>query len=901
MNKKFLSVVLFGALMVGSSVTFTGCIDNDEPAGIADLRGAKSELIRANAAYKLAEVEIRKIDIERQQVLLEREKIDMEVQKLDLEIKKASSAYDIAYWEQQKAFLLEDYKAKIFDAQKRAAENEADYLKALADLKVVQATVTDEKYADKLGKLIADLESERSNIKDLNNELFDLTQDLLAFSSNKYEAVKATAESDLKNKESKLENMQTILTEVEALKKDFGTEAINAQILELDKKIAKIDEQVASLKSDLIKVIGTATEPEQLYSRQEVLLEIQNKNVAFEVPAAIQKDFVSKFVQISPAVDYNGLRVIAGNNWNNLVVDIVNTDGTLKANPNITELALGNVTSPDTVKTVDLLSTKAATLSEQVKLAGVRAYAKAYENVNTGFTYGLGSLSESSNDIRELTAGDLAKGKAALAQVEKDVTTAQTNYDNDVTAFEAAVKAYQKDAEAYGIGLQLKESQEGLVGDAWQAYTDAVTDYADALAANADVATKKTAYDNAKAAYDAKLKDDNATNKDVADAKKAMDDAKKTYDDAAKVLATPAATLAAAYKTLQTKLAAYYPLRKNLCGDTDDFVATVTGFNDGKEFKFSDKISSLTEEQFAVAKNAVGKTGIVGGTYADFTAASDKTGSLPTWLKSSKKLYGGAGTIASSEQIVKDLATIQSNSNVVVNPTVNGSAKVLVTLKEAKEAFSNFDSWNTLATAIEGVATATAKTETPIVSEIKKQSEAIKAIYEPYRDSFYELCALDNDMFTDPSLANVKTNLNITSSPNSKGEKQTLKDLRTALQGHANSNSVNINFVEYTDADLTLGSTITTIQLTEMDLSAKIDILEKNISYLGEYIAAKKDDIKKLEDGTMDISAFITQAKKKIENDIAFKEEQIKNAQERFDALNKAKDALIAEFAGSAE
>ena len=32
MNKKFLSVVLFGALMAGSSVTFTGCIDNDEPA-----------------------------------------------------------------------------------------------------------------------------------------------------------------------------------------------------------------------------------------------------------------------------------------------------------------------------------------------------------------------------------------------------------------------------------------------------------------------------------------------------------------------------------------------------------------------------------------------------------------------------------------------------------------------------------------------------------------------------------------------------------------------------------------------------------------------------------------------------------------------------------------------------
>ena len=114
MNKKFLSVVLFGALMAGSSVTFTGCIDNDEPAGIENLRGAKAELIKANAAYRQAEVEIRKVDIERQQILLEREKIDMEIQKLDLEIKQASSAKDIAYWEQEKALLVEQYKKKSF-------------------------------------------------------------------------------------------------------------------------------------------------------------------------------------------------------------------------------------------------------------------------------------------------------------------------------------------------------------------------------------------------------------------------------------------------------------------------------------------------------------------------------------------------------------------------------------------------------------------------------------------------------------------------------------------------------------------------------------------------------------------------------------------------------------------
>ena len=44
-------------LMAGTTATFTGCIDTDEPEGIVDLRGAKSELINAQAAVKLVEME----------------------------------------------------------------------------------------------------------------------------------------------------------------------------------------------------------------------------------------------------------------------------------------------------------------------------------------------------------------------------------------------------------------------------------------------------------------------------------------------------------------------------------------------------------------------------------------------------------------------------------------------------------------------------------------------------------------------------------------------------------------------------------------------------------------------------------------------------------------------------
>ena len=49
-------------LMSGTAATFTSCIDNEEPAGIADLRGAKAALLRAKAEVELAEVEKVKAD-----------------------------------------------------------------------------------------------------------------------------------------------------------------------------------------------------------------------------------------------------------------------------------------------------------------------------------------------------------------------------------------------------------------------------------------------------------------------------------------------------------------------------------------------------------------------------------------------------------------------------------------------------------------------------------------------------------------------------------------------------------------------------------------------------------------------------------------------------------------------
>ena len=55
---------LVAALLVGgATTTFTGCIDNDEPASITELRGAKTELIKAKAAVQTAEAAYKEAQI----------------------------------------------------------------------------------------------------------------------------------------------------------------------------------------------------------------------------------------------------------------------------------------------------------------------------------------------------------------------------------------------------------------------------------------------------------------------------------------------------------------------------------------------------------------------------------------------------------------------------------------------------------------------------------------------------------------------------------------------------------------------------------------------------------------------------------------------------------------------
>ena len=131
MNKKFLSVVLFGALMAGSSVTFTGCIDNDEPAGIENLRGAKAELLRAKVAVETAEAALRNAyaaehlaQAKWTEAMAAKQELENEEKRLKNEVEAAKTEAEKAYWAAELARVEADLaKNKLtWEADRLAAE-----------------------------------------------------------------------------------------------------------------------------------------------------------------------------------------------------------------------------------------------------------------------------------------------------------------------------------------------------------------------------------------------------------------------------------------------------------------------------------------------------------------------------------------------------------------------------------------------------------------------------------------------------------------------------------------------------------------------------------------------------------------------------------------------------------
>lgn len=218
-------IFLIGAAALGMFFMTTSCMDNTEPAGIEEMRMAKSELLRAEALYKqaLAATEqanaaIKQADAEYKELVNQLKEIEVQEAQLDLEVRQAQQEYELALLEfdyqmqvasdsaeimrlqaeiagyewiildkqlgmdtlsHKREQALEEHKANMFDLQQKTAEAQELYENALAKIEAASYGLTEEEKGS-LAIMIQNMKNARDALNQAENIVVDKQSALLA-------------------------------------------------------------------------------------------------------------------------------------------------------------------------------------------------------------------------------------------------------------------------------------------------------------------------------------------------------------------------------------------------------------------------------------------------------------------------------------------------------------------------------------------------------------------------------------------------------------------------------------------------------------------------------------------------------------------------------------------------
>lgn len=342
MNKKYLSVVLFGALMLGTAGTFTGCIDNDEPAGIEELRGAKAELLKAKAAVEQAKVAYVQAQTAQLQALVQYQELvnkekELQNQKVELEVKlqEAKTAEQIAAaqaeLERINAQLERDrlsWEAQLLTAKQTLAEAQKAYDDAMAALELSKDYLSDAELAQ-LNHVKSKLDAAKTAMDTAQNELETAygTYKTAVTNPDNYinEATLKEALAVAEANEAKATNKLNLkLQALEALESDENYTAWQALRTEFQNKLDSVNAVIADKETEKAKIIAYEENHSiaELEAAIQAVQNIQPAKVAnsnpkaFEVSAAIQ----AYMPAISnTTIEYNGGK-LSIKNFNTAIV-----------------------------------------------------------------------------------------------------------------------------------------------------------------------------------------------------------------------------------------------------------------------------------------------------------------------------------------------------------------------------------------------------------------------------------------------------------------------------------------------------------------------------------------------------------------------------------------------------
>lgn len=512
---------LVASLLTTATVgmTFTGCIDNDEPYGIEQLRGAKAELLKskkalieADAQYKLALAEAEKV-----KAAAEAAKIDAERAKTEAEIAEIRQRMEAA------ALQAEQILARL---QAEAELARLTYEQERLNLSTQQQTALDGFYR----KYFTALNNYNEKYMEYVRAQKDLVANALDPNGTAYDAKKRVEEA--------VANAQKALDDAQANIEDYNEQLADAKTWkpsELGAKLTAYQDQVEE-NTEKMKLINLtiaennneSEEGKALVAAKKALDALYNEEVGipaytFNADGAITIPGLTEPEEVigegwsytwNNQYGYHGYNVALNrlDNFKNSIRRYVLDDNDVEW----TKAEINNLEAEKKEKTAEFDNL----------FAGWKMFADAY---NVGGTPKYDALM-SYDELKK--AVDAYNAQLPATQAAKD-------------AYYAAQKAAQEAWDAY-------YEKNNLEGDAWNAYNDAVNAANEAYdkavaAANKELDKTITDLNNAvvkaqqeKIAADSKY----LTAKGLADKygdndlKEAAEAALKVAEDAAKALET---------------------------------------------------------------------------------------------------------------------------------------------------------------------------------------------------------------------------------------------------------------------------------------------------------------------------------------------------------------------------
>lgn len=512
-------------LMAGTTATFTGCIDTDEPEGIVNLRGAKSELIKAEAAVKLVEVEWQKaqvanMELQNKALELANQKaeydnqlkaLDVKLKELEVELKQAQNEAEKARLqaeiaqsnadkkaiENQMALEAEAFKVAMLNAQTATAQAQAAYEQAIQDIELAKLTLSDAEQQQIttaqrfLTSVAAVMNGKYQTLANAQTAYYNALVSPTMPSIGKLQAELATAQAEVEA----AEIMLNAKAEMLALAEDFDAAAWDTKKAEYKKEISQYESEKS--KAELEKT------------------QIKNKE---EYKAAVEDVTKKTAIESDANAMYNGGTLSDGTVVRGAWNDSIDAMGGRLVNGVSTRLAIKRYASePINASLKELFSRMNPFTSGYNTSSGVFSYAggsyaqkdyiddidledktqaitPAAQNINT-----VEAWIEVLENGYTVDANGVAWNQIALDKQKKDATDREKEFNAAKADWDILVAAV-KDGKATAVPTNVK--------DAWDLEKAVNTYNTDYKALVDAIAAYNTEYDNKyKAAYDKHISD----------------------------------------------------------------------------------------------------------------------------------------------------------------------------------------------------------------------------------------------------------------------------------------------------------------------------------------------------------------------------------------------------------